>query len=501
MTVADAAPRAASSEMTVDLDRLLKPRSIAIVGAQPEPTSIGGGVLANLEAFGYSGRIHLVSRSKDEIRGRPCVKAIADLPRGIDVAVLIVPQAAILDSVRACAERGMGGVVVFASGFAEAGDAGRQQQDELARLCADSGIALLGPNCMGYTNYPDGIPLTFEPVDVRPLAAGGRRVAVVAQSGATAANIRFAMHARGIDVSYVIATGNEATLGAEKFIDVLIRDPQNAAIGVYVEQIRNPGLFLAAARRARAKGTPIVLLHPGSSARGRAAAQSHTGALAGDHEVMQTILRNEAIALVETTDELFDVLAILSRFPTPKPGKAGVVTNSGAIRGLCFDFCERIGLELATLSREIEAEMQTLVPPYVHVDNPFDIGTVGFANPAIYGTSAAVLLKQPDVGMALLSYAGGSAKMQIAKSDAIIPVYAAATKPVILNIVGDDYPLDDKFMADVRASGAGTARDGGARGLCRRAGRGQRRRAGRGRVRDSAGHRRHRGTCRQARAG
>ena len=211
MTVADAAPRAASSEMTVDLDRLLKPRSIAIVGAQPEPTSIGGGVLANLEAFGYSGRIHLVSRSRDEIRGRPCVKAIADLPKGIDVAVLIVPQAAILDSVRACAERGIGAVVVFASGFAEAGDEGRQQQDELARLCADSGIALLGPNCMGYTNYPDGIPLTFEPVDFRPLAAGGRRVAVVAQSGATAANIRFAMHARGIDVSYVIATGNEAT--------------------------------------------------------------------------------------------------------------------------------------------------------------------------------------------------------------------------------------------------------------------------------------------------
>ncbi|MBD0417021.1 acetate--CoA ligase family protein [Tianweitania sp. Rool2] len=454
MTVAEAALSAVHpSTPILDLDRLLRPRSIAIVGAQPEPTSIGGGVLGNLEAFHYAGEIHLVSRSRDEIRGRPCVKSIAELPRDIDVAVLIVPQAAILDSVRACVERGIGAVVVFASGFAEAGDEGRQQQDELAELCRDSGIALLGPNCMGYTNYPDGIPLTFEPVDVRPLAAAGKRVAVVAQSGATAANIRFAMHARGIDVSYVIATGNEATLGAEHFIDVLIHDPQNAAIGCYVEQIRNPGLFLDAARRARAKGIPIVLLHPGSSARGRAAAQSHTGALAGDHAVMETILRNEAIALVETTDELFDVLAILSRFPTPVPGKAGVVTNSGAIRGLCFDFCERIGLDLATLSPEIEAEMQALVPPYVHVDNPFDIGTVGFANPAIYGTSVAVLLKQADIGMALLSYAGGSPKMQIAKSDAIIPVYAAATKPVILNIVGDDYPLDEKFMADVRASG------------------------------------------------
>jgi acyl-CoA synthetase (NDP forming) len=454
MTVAEAANRTASPTAGGDaVARLLKPRSVAIVGAQPEPTSIGGGVLSNLERFGYAGEIHLVSRSKDEIRGRPCVKSIADLPHGIDVAVLIVPQAAIMDSVRACIERGMGAVVVFASGFAEASDEGRAQQETLAALCRDAGIALLGPNCMGYTNYIDGVPLTFEPVDVRGVTAGSKRVAIVAQSGATAANMRFAMHARAIDVSYVVATGNEATLGAEHFIEFLIADPQNAAIGVYVEQIRNPAYFIDVARRARMAGIPIVLLHPGSSEKGRHAAQSHTGALAGDHAVMQTILRAEAVALVDTTDELFDVLAILSRFPAPPPGKAGIVTNSGAIRGLCFDFAETVGLELAVLAPEVDAEMKTLVPPYVHVDNPFDIGTVGFADPTIYGTSAAVMLKDPGVGMAMLSYAGGSPKMQIAKSDAIIPVYAAATKPVILNIIGDDYPLDDRFMADVRASG------------------------------------------------
>ncbi len=450
--MAEAAP-AANATKPADLDRLLAPHSIAIVGAQPEPTSIGGGVLANLERFGYGGEIHLVSRSKDEIRGRPCVKSIAELPAGIDVAVLIVPQAAIMDSVRACIERRMGAVVVFASGFAEAGDEGRLQQEALAALCRDAGVALLGPNCMGYTNYLAGVPLTFEPVDLKPVPQGDKRVAIVAQSGATAANIRFAMHARDIEVSFVIATGNEASLGAEHFVDFLARDGNNAAIGVYVEQIRNPALFIDAARRARKAGIPIVLLHPGSSEKGRAAAQSHTGALAGDHAVMQTILRSEAVALVSTTDELFDVLAILSRFPTPPPGKTGIVTNSGAIRGLCFDFAETVGLELAVLAPEVEAEMKTLVPPYVHVDNPFDIGTVGFADPTIYGSSAVVMLKDPAVGMAMLSYAGGSPKMQIAKSDAILPVYAAATKPVILNIIGDDYPLDEKFMADVRASG------------------------------------------------
>jgi acyl-CoA synthetase (NDP forming) len=442
MTVADA-----------NVARLLKPRSIAIVGAQPERTSIGGGVLGNLEDFGYEGEIHLVSRSKDEIRGRPCVRTIGDLPKGIDVAVLIVPQVAIMDSVRACIEREIVAVVVYTSGFAEAGEDGRRQQEELSAICRENGIALLGPNCMGYTNYVDGIPLTFEPVEVAGVKEGSKRVAIIAQSGATAANMRFAMHARAIDVSYVIATGNEATLGAEHFVDFLLDDEQNAVIGVYVEQIRNPGLFIEAARKARSKGVPIVLLHPGSSERGRAAAQSHTGALAGDHAVMQTILRNEAVALVDTMDELFDVLAILARFPTPPAGGAGIVTNSGAIRGLCFDFAEKVSLELAQLSPEIKAEMETLVPPYVHVDNPFDIGTTGFANPAIYGTSVEVLLKQQDIGLTLLSYAGGSPKMQLAKSDAIIPVYKRADKPVILNIIGDDYPLDEQFMKDVRESG------------------------------------------------
>jgi len=453
MTVAEAALERGNVQAAADLGRLLRPRSIAIVGAQPERTSIGGGVLSNLELFGYDGEIHLVSRSRDEIRGRPCAKTIGDLPLGIDVAVLIVPQAAIMESVQACIGRGVGAVVVYTSGFAEAGEEGRLKQDALAARCESNGVALLGPNCMGYTNYLDGVPLTFEPVDARRVSDGGPRVAIVAQSGATAANIRFAMHAREIDVSYVIATGNEAALSAEAFVDFLIDDPQNAAIGVYVEQIRNPRRFLQVARRAREKRVPIVMLHPGSSERGRAAAQSHTGALAGDHVVMQTILRSEAVALVDTTDEMFDVLAILSRFPAPLPGKTGIVTNSGAIRGLCFDFAERIGLQLATLSPAVEAELHSLVPPYVHVDNPFDIGTTGFADPGIFGTSAAAMLKEPDVGMVLLSHAGGSPKMQVAKSDAVLPVYAKAEKPVILNIIGDDFQLDEQFMRDVRASG------------------------------------------------
>ena len=454
MIVADAAicQSRAEANLKADLNRLLRPRSIAIVGAQPERTTIGGSVLSNLEMFGFAGAIHLVSRSRDRINGRPCVKSIGDLPSGVDVLVLIVPQVAIRDSVVSAIERQVGAIVIYSSGFAEASEDGRRQQDELTMLCRDAGVALLGPNCMGYTNYIDGVPLTFEPLDVRD-AGSGKRVAIVAQSGATAANMRFAMHGREIDVSFVIASGNEAVLSAEDLIDYLIDDPANAVIGVYVEQIRNPQRFLAVARRARQNGIPIVMLHAGSSEKGRAAAQSHTGAFAGDYAVMRTTAAAEAIALVQTTDELFDVLAILARFPIPKPGKTGVVTNSGAIRGLCFDFAETVGLTLAPLSPGLSEALHKLVPPHVQVDNPFDIGTQGFANPSIFGTSTSALLAEPDIGMVLLSHAGGSPKMQVEKADFILPVYRTAEKPVILNIVGDDYPLDREFMTMVRESG------------------------------------------------
>lgn len=434
------------------LERLLKPRSIAILGAAPERTSVGGGVLSNLEIFGYQGDIHLVSRSRDSINGRPCVKAIGDLPHGVDVAVLIVPYQAIRDAVIDCIAQGIGAVVIYTSGFAEASEAGRELQEEIAKLCSEAGVALLGPNCMGYTNYLAGIPLTFEPVD-KEEAGKGPSVAIVAQSGATAANIRFAMRAREISVSLVVATGNEALLSAEDFVAYSLQDPQVAVIAVYVEQVRDPARFLEVARQARAAGKPIVMLHPGSSERGRKAAESHTGALAGNHAVMQAAARNEAVVVVDTLDEMFDVLAILVRFPTPKPGKAGIVTNSGAIRGICFDFCERIGLELAQLSPEVEAEMRTLVPDYVHVDNPFDVGTTGFANPAIFGTSAATMLKDPDVSIILSAHIGGSPPMQVKKSDALLPVYQTADKPILFSVIGDDYPLDPGFMRDVRDSG------------------------------------------------
>src|SRR5215467_5472518 len=147
----------------IDIARLMRPRSVAIVGVSPEPGSGGGGVLDNLERFGYGGEIHLVSRSRSEVRGRPCVASIDDLPKGVDTALLMLPRAAIEPAVAACARRAVGAVIIFAAGFAEAGGEWKAAQERIAAVARDAGIAMCGPNCLGTMNYVDGIPLTFSP--------------------------------------------------------------------------------------------------------------------------------------------------------------------------------------------------------------------------------------------------------------------------------------------------------------------------------------------------
>src|SRR5262245_59565012 len=150
------------------LERLLRPRSVAIVGASAEPGSIGGAVLGNLERCGYRGDIHLISRRSKAINGRPCLPSIDDLPDGVDAAVLVVPQQAVVEAVAACGCRHIGAAVVFASGFAEVDAGGRAEQDRLLQTARAAAVRLLGPNCIGFTNFADGVALTFETIAPEP---------------------------------------------------------------------------------------------------------------------------------------------------------------------------------------------------------------------------------------------------------------------------------------------------------------------------------------------
>ncbi|MDO8772627.1 MAG: acetate--CoA ligase family protein [Burkholderiaceae bacterium] len=445
------APQSPAS-VAVSIKRIINPRSIVIVGASADPRSFGGFVLANLERFGYDGAIHLVSRSSVEINGRPCVKSVAELPEGIDLAILAIPESGVLEAVRDLAACKTGGAVLFASGYAEAGEEGQAKQQALTQVAQDSGILLVGPNCMGFTNYADRIPVTFEPIG--PYAESGRPGAsVVAQSGFMAANLREGLIGRNLPISSIFSTGNEVSVGVEDVLAHYIVDPNTRVIAVYVEQIRRPKLFLQLAAQAREAGKPIVLLMPGRSDRAREAAQSHTGALAGDHATAAALLKREAVVVVDSLDELFDTTAILLRYPHPKAGGVAFMTGSGAMKNIALDFADDIGLPLPELTLTTTERLKSLLPSYAVAENPLDYTTIGVRQPGLIGEILEIMLADEPIGSIVLSIPAGPTMAQRDKAEHIVPALARATKPAVLVITGDAGPMEPLFIEAIQASG------------------------------------------------
>ncbi|HEY5207653.1 MAG TPA: CoA-binding protein, partial [Roseiarcus sp.] len=388
--------------MRLSLERLLRPRSVAIVGASEKAGALGASVLANLERAGFQGAIHLINPKRAEIGARHCVASVDDLPEGVDAAVLAIPRAAVLDAVRALARRKAGAAIIFSSGFAETGAEGLAEQRELARIAAESDMAIEGPNCLGLVNFVDGVPLTF--VELPGDRLGARPgIGLVSQSGAMAAVLVVTLASRGLGLSYSISTGNEAASGVEDYVDYLVDDPNTRVIAMIVEQFRKPARFLAAATRAAAGAKPIVLLHPGRSSAARESAATHTGALAGDYGVMRLKVERAGVLLVETLEELGDVAEMLLRLPAPAPGGAAVVCESGAYKALTLDLAEREGLPLPPLGDADSPGLRAALPNFVPVSNPLDVTAQGLVDSDLYARVLAALIADDRIESVLLA--------------------------------------------------------------------------------------------------
>ncbi|MFT3907703.1 MAG: acetate--CoA ligase family protein [Steroidobacteraceae bacterium] len=368
-----------------------------MIGASPTPGSLGASVIANLERMGFAGDLHLVNPKRSEIHGRPCLSAVAALPEGVDAAVLAIPRAGVLETLRALVERKVGAAVIFSSGFAEGGAQGLAEQQEIARLAADSGMAVEGPNCLGLVNYVDGIALTF--VETPAVALGDRPgIAIVSQSGAMAAVLGVMLNSRGLGLSYSVSTGNEAASGVEDYIEFLLDDPHTRTIGMIVEHFRQPQRFLAAARRARERGKRIVILHPGRSAAARESAATHTGALAGDYDTMKVKVEQQGVLLAGSLEELGDLLELIHRCPVLPQQGAVVMTESGAFKALTLDLCEQIGLSLPALNDARAPALRAAMPEFVPVSNPLDLTAQALVDPDLYRRTLAALLQDERFG-------------------------------------------------------------------------------------------------------
>ena len=448
--MSDEAPRFSRDALA----RLLRPKSVAVVGASDKPGALGATLITNLDRAGFSGAIYPINPKRDAIGARPCLATVADLPLGVDVAVLAIPRPAVLDTVRALAARGVGAAIVFSAGFAEDGPEGLAEQAEIARIALDAGMVIEGPNCLGLVNHVDKIPLTFvEAFCVPP--AGRRAVGVVSQSGAMAAVLGTVLIARAVPTSFSVSTGNEAVTGVENYVDWLIDDPDTQVIAMIVEHFRKPARFMAAARRARAAGKPIVLLHPGTSSAARESAATHTGAMAGDYKLMRAKVARTGVIFAETLQELGDVAELLVRCPAlPRPETA-VLGESGAFKAMVLDQAERLGLPLTSLDNANAPALRAALPPFVPVSNPLDLTAQGLSQPSIYTEVLGALLDDDRVGAVV----AGIIQSDPATADIKVPAILAAldgrtlTKPMIFAGLDEGARMPEHYIAALRERG------------------------------------------------
>ena len=436
------------------IGRLLRPASVAIIGASDKPGALGASVLANLDRLRFPGEVFLVNPNRAEIGGRACLKAIGDLPEGVDVAILAIPRASVLEAVNALALRKTGAAVIFSAGFAEGGPEGLAEQREIAAIAARSGMIVEGPNCLGLVNFVDGIPLTFiETPDIRLNGRPG--IGIVSQSGAIAAVVDTTLLARGLGLSFSISTGNEAASGVEDYVDYLIDDPHTRVIGMVVEQFRKPARFLKAARRCIAAGKPIVLLHPGRSSAARESAATHTGAMAGDYQVMKTSVERVGVILVETLEEFGDCLELTARYGRIGGGGTAVVGESGAFKALTLDLAEALALPLPPMTDEDSPNLRAALPPFVPVSNPVDLTAQSLVDPDLYRRTLAALLGDDRVETIVLGIIQTDAATCTLKFPSILSAITdlKPKKPIIIAGLDEGAPIPSAYVDGLRALG------------------------------------------------
>jgi acetyl coenzyme A synthetase (ADP forming)-like protein len=414
---------------------VLRPASVALIGASRRPGTVGGAVVRNLLAGGYSGPLHLVNARGGEVAGRPAVKSIADVVGDVDLAVIAVPSAAVIQTARECAAKGVRALVVLTAGFAEVGPEGRARQDELLAVCRAAGMRMVGPNCLGVANlhHLTGFNATFAPG--RPTPGG---VAFASQSGAFGIAAIDEAAARGIGLSSFVSMGDKADLSSNDFLEYWEQDGDTSVLLVYVESFGNPRRFGRIARRITAS-KPIVAVKSGRTAAGHRAASSHSGALLAASDVtVDALFADAGVLRAETVGEMFDVAGLLARQPLPPGDRVAVLTNAGGPAILCADACEAAGLRIDTLSDVTRARLAEILPSEASTANPVDM--IASATAEQYERSLRILLEDHAVDAVVTIFVRPLAARAAEVARGIAAASEGAERPVLAVWLGADTP-------------------------------------------------------------
>jgi acetate---CoA ligase (ADP-forming) len=437
-TVASAERRMAQAT-AASLRPLLEPAAVAVIGASRNPMNLGRRVLRALVDAGFTGAAYPINPNADELEGLRCYPTIGDAPRGVDLAVIAVPKAAVLDVVDQCAAAGVKSFVVITAGFAEAGEEGRALQTALVEKVRAHGIRMIGPNCMGLLNAnPDRmLNASFSPI----MPPSGR-VALSSQSGALGLAIIELARERGVGLSTFVSVGNKADVSGNDLLQYWEADPRTAVILLYLESFGNPRRFARLARRI-GRTKPIVCVKAGRTRAGSRAAGSHTAALAASDTAVNALFRQSGVVRADTIDEMFDIAGCLEAQPLPRGRRVAIVTNAGGPGILAVDACEAAGLTVPAFSDVTKQMLSTFLPAEASIGNPVDM--VASAGPDEYRRAIEVALAADDADALIVIYTPVDVTRTAETFDAIRSGVAAGRaagvreKPILACVLADPH--------------------------------------------------------------
>ncbi len=360
------------------LTRLLHPESIAVIGASTRAGSFGRQVLANMAH--YTGRAYPVNGRYQTIGEQTCYPNVLDLPEVPDCAVITAAREAVEEIILDCAKAGVGGAIIFASGYAETAREDRiAQQERLAAIARETGLRIVGPNCIGVVNALLDSRVTF--MDITPIPRPERNaVGIISQSGALGMALAQGV-VRGLSVSHVMTSGNSCDLDMADFVNYLATDPACASIACVFEGMATPERLLLAAENAWAVDKPLIIFKMATGEEGAAAAMSHTGSLAGSHASYRAVFQRAGAVMVDDFEALMETAAFFAKAPPPKGRGAAVVAASGGAAIMATDRAEQHGVAMPQPSSDVKAVLYSRVPEFGSTRNPCDVTAQVLADP------------------------------------------------------------------------------------------------------------------------
>jgi len=417
-------------------DLYFRPRSIVVLGASTDPDKLSGRPLAYLKKFGYEGDLYAVNPRRSEVQGVKTFASVTDVPGPVDLAIVVVPAPAVVDAVRACADAGVGAVTVFASGFAEIGEKGMPEQQEITHIAARAGMRVVGPNCLGTFALADRAFATFSTAfddeSERPVSP----IALVTQSGAVGTFTYSTMNSLGLGVTYFGNTGNEADVTVPELLSALVDADDVQVLLGHIEGVKDMAALRRLARSAKAKDKPLVLLKSGRSETGARAVAAHTGSIAGDDAEFEAASVAEGAIRVRSMEELSDTALAFADGRRAAGSQLTIVTLSGGAGALAADRAVELGLKVDTWASDADREALAGELPYFGaVKNPIDM-TGAMINDLSLLERALRIVNQNDDTDAVLVVLGNADKGSDKIVETLTKAYRSTEKPFLVAWTG-----------------------------------------------------------------